>query len=256
MIDNLHMPTARILSFLTRPEARRLALAKDAWGRTPLDYAFRVFRPEVCSVLLDMGMVPDAAAFEGGLAPLHFIAAGCFEAHLMRYERNRVARRNNATSHFFAACTMPDHLTSSLRLWHRFIDTGMAVDIPDDDGEPPLFGYLRRSEPPPDHRARHINQATASVPSNEPESQPRPRQIAHFDELFGDANLKAGNARGETALHVIACAPRKPNEVAVFKFLVDKGLDPLAEDNNGRSSLDMASEAKKTDILELFRKKN
>lgn len=241
------MPTTHVLSFLERRETRILALAKDNQGRSAIDYALRVLRPDVCSALLDLGSVADADASEGGMTPLHFIAAQCFEDTLIRYERP------GATNYTHTAETTPDHFLKSLQLWHRFIDAGLAVDSPDKAGDPPLFHYLRRSEPFVNPRARKAGETAITRPSPVPGSRPKP--IVHFEELFGNADLKARNARGETALHIVANYPPRLHDVAMFKFLVDKGLDPLAEDNIGRSSLDVASETAKNGILDIFRNK-
>ena len=249
MLDNTHMPTARIISFLERPAVKALALAKDSWGRTAIDYALRILRPDVCSILLGRGSIPDAAVFEGAMSPLHFIAAQCFEESLRQCGPGGLFAYGNR----HGASTMSDHFQAALHLWHHFIDAGIAVDTPDKNGDPPLFVYLRYIGPFSPHR---VLNSTVTTPPKDADYEPQPQQIARFEALFANANLKVRNMRGDTALHVVASPPNRQHDVAIFKFLVDKGLDPLAEDHSGRSSLDVASEAGKDAILELFRKRN
>jgi hypothetical protein len=46
---------------------------------------------------------------------------------------------------------------------------------------------------------------------------------------------------------------RKPeHERRLFEFMIEKGLDPLAEDGRSRSSLDVAATREQKEILELF----
>lgn len=75
----------------------------------------------------------------------------------------------------------------------------------------------------------------------------------------GKADIHARNEDGETALHVIARSTEEDrfyskgdHDKTLFKFLIGKGLDPLAEDKRGRSSLDVAAACGKKDILDLF----
>jgi ankyrin repeat protein len=81
--------------------------------------------------------------------------------------------------------------------------------------------------------------------------------VDNFDKFFKDADVLAQNKDGENALHVIAKRakdyPRKAeHERRLFEFMLEKGLDPLAEDGRSRSSLDFAAACEQKEILELF----
>lgn len=73
--------------------------------------------------------------------------------------------------------------------------------------------------------------------------------VDNFELFFGDAHVFAKNDALETALHIVAQRPKKSyysaiaqsHDATLFKFLVSKGLDPLAEHARWRSSLDVAA---------------
>ena len=64
-----------------------------------------------------------------------------------------------------------------------------------------------------------------------------------------------------TALHVIARREKlsygaiEGHDARLFEMMVQNGLDPLAEDGRGRTSLDVAAACENKDILDLFRYK-
>ncbi|KAF4999305.1 hypothetical protein FGRMN_2533 [Fusarium graminum] len=71
------------------------------------------------------------------------------------------------------------------------------------------------------------------------------RMINRFDELGVD--WKVRDEKKRTILHEMA------NESEIlFKAIMDMGVDPLAEDIDGRSSLDLAAAYGNGDVLELF----
>jgi ankyrin repeat protein len=81
--------------------------------------------------------------------------------------------------------------------------------------------------------------------------------VDNFEKFFRDADVHARNKDGENALHIIAKRgkhyPRKPEyERKMFEFMLEKGLDLLAEDRKSRSSLDVAAACEQKEILELF----
>jgi ankyrin repeat protein len=81
--------------------------------------------------------------------------------------------------------------------------------------------------------------------------------VDNFDKFFKDADVHARNKDGENALHIIAKRgkdyPRKPeHERRLFEFMIEEGLDPLAEDRRSRSGLGVAAACEQKEILELF----
>lgn len=195
-------------------------------GFTPLNSAFRFLRPVLIEVLLDMGadlLQPDP----NGATALHQIAAQC----LLQYKQQRRSwLQEPQDPKYFAQCAS---------LWSKFLSLGGDINAQDKDGSPPLFFYLE-------------NCNTFDF-------------FETYEELLDKANVHARNNNGETVLHVIARKKKTSEEISsrekdtgkidrkLFEFMAAKGLDPLAEDRRGRSSLDVAAACGKKDILDLFR---
>ena len=69
--------------------------------------------------------------------------------------------------------------------------------------------------------------------------------------VFDAAGVDWGviNDKGESLLHLVAPA----NNVKMIKFLLARGLDPLAEDAEHRTPLDLAAASGAKKILDLFK---
>lgn len=80
------------------------------------------------------------------------------------------------------------------------------------------------------------------------------KTIFYEDKL--DVTIR--NNEGESALHAIARRKRTPYTTKShdkhLSQLFLKELDPLSEDQNGRTALDVAAATGKTGILELFQR--
>lgn len=225
LLDNPDIGEDFILQALEYEICKALVCQKDSKGSTPLQYALSNLRPVVCEKLMTLG-ANLLEADPAGATALHHIAA-----QYLREDKphNEVLRQSHEKEHY-EAC---------LRLWRRFLDLGGNINARDIQVCPPLFYYL-------------LSQAKVNVRENEC------CHVANFSHLFDEAtDVSARNADGETALHVIARRdnkwPTQPgHDRTSFEFMVSKGLDPLAEDAKGRSSLDVAAACGKDEILELF----
>ena len=64
----------------------------------------------------------------------------------------------------------------------------------------------------------------------------------------------ARNAKGQTLLHWAVMEKQGDDEeiIEVFKMLVEKGLDPYAEDEDEMTPLDVAAERGRENVLKLF----
>jgi ankyrin repeat protein len=79
------------------------------------------------------------------------------------------------------------------------------------------------------------------------------------------ADFQARNNAGQSLLHLVAAATTgstrvRRNRIAKlttnrFQALLDMGLDPMLEDNQQRTSLDIAAACRNEDILKLFERK-
>ncbi|KAF5973798.1 hypothetical protein FBULB1_8098 [Fusarium bulbicola] len=76
-----------------------------------------------------------------------------------------------------------------------------------------------------------------------------PKIWALFDNMGLDWSVL--NVEGESLLHVITGPERPFKKVTRFQFLVGKGLDPMAEDMQGQTALDIATQRTAGDILAL-----
>ena len=263
------MVEANILEFLRRKECASLALKPDNRGFKPIHYALRRLRPAAIDVLLALGadiMEPDPE----GRTALHHIAGQCLTLRLESKER-MLGMPQRRPDGFVDEC---------LRLWRLYLDSGGSIDAPDPEGNPPLFYYLshhehqiriprgeprdpRLDEPDPWGLPPPRSKTRVPLPLEPPDYPLRTCHAKHLDLFFADADLAARNAAGASALHIVATPLKVATDMpaghaaALFKLLVfDKGLDPLWEDDEGRTSLDLAAAFKnqfvESEILELF----
>ena len=130
----------------------------------------------------------------------------------------------NTALHYLAStiCSSGLGLAPSFK---EFLDLGISVNTANNKGETPLFNYF-------------------ATPSYFGSSGQARKHFGPFDEA--DADIFATNNEGETLLHVVAkrvygnFVMRRENTDDVldaFKFLMEKGLDPMKEDRNQRSTL-------------------
>ncbi|RDW87373.1 hypothetical protein BP5796_03067 [Coleophoma crateriformis] len=236
LLDNPEMEEDAIVQFLTHDAAKTLAHQKDGNGFTPLHCALRFLRPAVVEVLLTMGadlLSPDPT----GATALHHIATQCLRQSppLGLYR--------------FHSGYQPEFYTGLRALWEKFLALGGSINVRDKQGSPPLFSYLSSSETE-DHssssekgRCHLVNLAT------------------YFSEAVAkDVDFHAKNHDGENALHIIARREQSTalhktstHDKELYECFVGKGLNPLEEDERGRSSLDIAAACEQHGILELFR---
>jgi ankyrin repeat protein len=230
LLDNPDIEQDTIMQVLEKePEAcKQMLNHKDNEGYTPFHSCLRVLRPEVCFKLLDLGadlLNPDPT----GATALHHISSQYLQQH--RPQRGNHLRQKHPD----------DYHEKALRLWSRYLDLGSSINVRDGTGSPPLFSYL--SSPPTEGYNQH--------PCCHLES---------FSELFNanDLDITAINKVGDTALHLIAKRGRnhyskEEHDKQLIQFFV-KRIDPLAENKDGMTALDVAAAMGRTEILELFQR--
>ena len=131
----------------------------------------------------------------------------------------------NTPLHHFATALLPDQEKQELLL-NGLLEIGVPIDEKNNLGETPLFRYF------------------TSFPVITSESQ---EPFSTF--LKAGADMYTRNSEGETLLHLMAkkvnhndrfnfyvFGKRGPNADG-FKFLMEMGLDPMAEDNSHRTPL-------------------
>ncbi|RFU29562.1 hypothetical protein B7463_g6755, partial [Scytalidium lignicola] len=215
LLENPQMEEDTVLQFFEHDACKKLLHQTDKKGFTPLNSAFRFLRPVLIEVLLAMG-ADLLQSDPNGTTALHQIAAQCF----LKYKQQRRSwLQEDQDPQYFAQC---------VSLWNKFLSLGGNINVQNKDGSPPLFLYLNKCN-------------TVDFSKS-------------YEELLDKADVHVRNNDGETALHVIARREKGTGEIdqKLFEFMVAKGLDPLAEDRRGRSSLDVAAACGKNEILGLF----
>jgi ankyrin repeat protein len=102
---------------------------------------------------------------------------------------------------------------SELEWFRKFLELGVPINAKNNEGETALFGvYQKQIYKREELEKRH----------------------ARFEEAGAD--IFARNNEGKSLLHIVA-PKRWDTGVDTFKFLIEKGLDPMVEDNSQRTSL-------------------
>ena len=240
------MKERHILDFLSRPENHALILQKNGKGFTPLHHALRTLRPRCVEALLNLGadiLEPDPEGFTA----LHHVAGQCLLKYIDSPSETYLDDLIKQAESYLDSCK---------QLWQQCLDAGLPINGPDGTvhGNPPLFHYLAH------HAGPERKDSTSHLKCH----------VDNFSSFFANADLTVRNKMGDTALHCVArktkadgtklcyakCRPDR-HDAEVFRFLVgEKGLDPLLEDAKGRSSLDVAAEGGRKEILEVFQQRN
>ena len=148
--------------------------------------------------------------------------------------------------HHLYRCQWASHLPKCQPLMERYLQLGVDINAANNTGERPLHAFLASSTV-----SRHWG--------GEPEGD----KHDPFEFLINNAaDFKAVKHNGENCLHVVARREAggggaETYNTNLFSRLVESGCDPLQEDNNGRTALDVAAAIGNEGILRLYqRKKN
>ncbi|KAF5699429.1 hypothetical protein FGLOB1_11393 [Fusarium globosum] len=233
LLSNPGLPDDTLIEFITRTEVAPILFQVDQEGCSPLHYAFRLLRPRVCEALLMKGadlLQPDPQ----GRTALHYIASQCL---LNTREPGSPGRLNIELG--------DDYFNQCHALWKKFIVQGGSINVPDKAGNTPLHTYL------------------SSPTNNGYNCHPESCHTDHYAILFPEdsgVDILAQNKSGEGVLHMIAgrvntYSTIEGHDKKMFVMMMDQGLDPLKEDEKGRSALDIASACEKDDIVGLLVRK-
>lgn len=227
LASNYHQHEEDMLQLIAREDCAPLLFQKDNDGFTPLHAVLAHRRMSVAEALVAKGADllerdPD------GLTALHHLSRGLQKVYV------------------HIDYVGPDFAKDCIDLWRKYQELGGHIDDRSDTGDPALFTYLASKQP-----------------YGAPKFEADRCHIENFGLFFGDADVFAKNDTLETVLNVIAQRPKESHytvlaqshDTKLFKFLMSKGLDPLAEDARGRSSLDVAAANGRSEILELFQQK-
>lgn len=216
-----------ILQFLAHSSAPMLLSQKDKHGYLPLHFALIVLRPAIVDKILELiSQEYLLIADPEGKTALHHIASQCLET---------TERKSTPYSYDPHPDSWHDGVIS---LFTKYLSLGGSdsINTSDNLGNTPLLTFLSS----PSHRPSH-------------DSTFNETHVTYLEKLFREANWKAVNNKGEGALHVVANREGKEGiDKELFEILMKSGLDPLMEDNQGRTALDVAAARGKEEILGLF----
>ncbi|KAF5626002.1 ankyrin-3 [Fusarium sp. NRRL 52700] len=233
LLSNPGLPDDTLIEFISRTEVAPTLFQADQEGYSPLHYALRLLRPRVCETLLMKGadlLQPDPQ----GRTALHYIASQCL---LNTREPGSPGRLSIELG--------DDYFNQCHALWEKFIAQGGFINVSDKAGNTPLHTYL------------------SSPTNNGYNCHPESCHTDHYTILFPEdsgVDIFALNKSGEGALHMIAgrvntYSTVEGHDKKLFVLMMNKGLDPLKEDEKGRSALDIASACEKDDIVGLLGRK-
>ncbi|WAO83058.1 Hypothetical protein NCS54_00023800 [Fusarium falciforme] len=135
----------------------------------------------------------------------------------------------NGALHFLASSLSPSssQLDAGRRLFKRFVEFGLDVNARNKAGQTPVF-FL--------HSRGVVFGQESDV-------------LEMLDEMGVDWLVR--DDKGKTVLHGVAVECDR-----FFKGIMDRGVDPLLEDADGRTSLDLATAYGNVGVMRLFDKKN
>ncbi|KAL5316387.1 hypothetical protein ACEPPN_015432 [Leptodophora sp. 'Broadleaf-Isolate-01'] len=195
-------------------------------GRTALYYIFNRSGYDVeieieypLKELMARGADPTKGTFEGEPTNLHMLAKSMAE--------NFPAEDDEYTYSF----------DTHYQFYQEFIDLGCNSEAKDDEGNTPLFYFVKNLVRQRRYEDKIIN------PS-----------IAHCRSFFEKCDLNAVNEDLDNILHAVARLPSsKGNDDApLFRLLMEMGVDPKHENTLGVSPLDIAATCGKQSILDMF----
>ncbi|KAF5582074.1 ankyrin [Fusarium pseudoanthophilum] len=221
-------------------------------GRTPLHHALgdrdrfgylgRIERSEAFAQMLIAAGASVRAKDENGDTPLHLLLQRKW--HLLVHEDDSEVWEG------------PVYPTMELLL-----SKGADINTRNEMGETPIFAFFRQGDFHVDMTRVYPNKCFGhcscfyhSEVERQAMEEKRPVLWALFEKVGVD--WTAVNAKGQSLLHVVAnrggcgsCFTRLER----FKLLMGKGLDPLMEDREHRTALDIAAANRAYDIMELFK---
>jgi ankyrin repeat protein len=122
-----------------------------------------------------------------------------------------------------------------ISLFKNYLDCGGSIDARNSHGETPLMVFICESR-----YDKYRDSEAANLP------------------LFSShgADFTAARHDGRTALHIVAASTRSgfKSRAELFRALVACGADPLQEDGEGRTALDLAAAVGNANILEMYQR--
>ncbi|CAG9990794.1 unnamed protein product [Clonostachys byssicola] len=250
---------AKQREFLTRliQLAPDLLFQVDKHGRTPLLCALgQAGRGrdlgEGIDALLEHGADVTAPNTESGETPLHLLFGGRWQID---------AKRGDDVA---AVCGRRQELL------HKFLARGADINAKDRAGETPAFRFMRKGivkVKVPGSQVDRSLRGEAYFAAEDLIDKRKGEAAVRLQGLVLDLFSQVGvdwthlSTRGQSLLHVAAgrgedARYHEGGGLGRFRYLMGKGLDVLAEDDQHRSALDFAAASGAEDILEYVRREH
>ncbi|KAF5584432.1 ankyrin [Fusarium pseudocircinatum] len=140
------------------------------------------------------------------------------------------------------------------------LSKGADINARNETGETPIFSFFREGDLGVDmskvHPDKGLNQSVCKYhPQSKRQTIEERRPVLwSFLEKWG-VEWTALDAKGQSLIHVVASRKAQPScftRLERFKLLMSRGLDPLVEDREHRTALDVAVANGAHEIMELF----
>ena len=246
-------------TILAHPLASQLVVQRDNDGTTSLQHALKMGQFGAVDALLAKGADPLEADGEGNTA-LHYLAAkaeGEDFINLTFLSRLFEDQPSQATDSDGRDFSKPSLITS---LFTKFVKFGVDINARNKAGETCLFGFVCIKEIGVFHikffeengsdftivnaKGEGLLHACAKGGESPARTKRISQVFEHWDKAKGMVREGAG-VKGYKGVN---------GKAGLFKWLMEvKDLDPLAEDIESKSALDVATASGCTGILELFR---
>ncbi|KAF5008872.1 hypothetical protein FDECE_4896 [Fusarium decemcellulare] len=249
--------------FTAAPE---LVHAVDNEGRTPLHVALQADMNHMhIYELIEAGVDIQASATSTANTPLHLL-----------FQQTWIISADGDVKMEIDCHDDPDPVIGDVvikhgkkaELFHHLLDAGLDVNARNNEGETPIFAFFRdaqvMAEVIHDDRVNKFENERNHRRRNSLEECERRRAEARaacereyliwqlFDKVGVDWTVIS--RKGETLLHVVAAADMADDKrVKRFEFLMGKGVDPMGDNSEHYTSLDVAAALGRSEILELFK---
>ncbi|PWY94530.1 putative ankyrin repeat-containing protein [Aspergillus sclerotioniger CBS 115572] len=205
---------AQILPMMISKCPRNLIHQTNQQRNTPLHVAARGHQWKAVRLLLDAGADPVVADSDGNTL-LHHLAGCLREVNASDRQMTRSPQR-----------PPPEDLWVD---FSRLLGRGLDINARDNNGDTPLFKYVRSLSSQPSLRGPLLD-----------------RFLAAGSGSFCVAKVGVP--------HSLIPSPPDKKFVDAFTYLMELGLDPFDEDDKQRTPVDIAAAFGKEDILALFKK--
>jgi ankyrin repeat protein len=146
------------------------------------------------------------------------------------------------------------------KVFNIFMEIGVNINSRNHSGETPIFELFRNHNAPVQVHHESPQPYKYKTAQETKIENMNVREELVF-EILGQAGVdwSAVNNDGETLLHILAARQNHHYgpllAIKRFKYLMGKGLDPMQEDGNQRTSLDVAAAFGNKIFLDLFERK-